>query len=217
MKVFFYRIDLIRKICLVSVIPVALVTLFSKIAFQLIYIFAPLTILLLIGALFLFPFKPKKAETILSEIKDIHNDYLLKIKNSHRDVPEEGLLILEGFSAEKSLISRKIGSQYIAPICRTVVFLKSGESWEMYVKDTSLMRQGGDAHLSEKKYFACKERPIEVELLKYDERTQSVWLSFSQDSDCISLITRGRFNVKSVCDAFGSCFSLSEQVANFVK
>lgn len=217
MKVFFYRIDLIRKVCLFSVIPVVLVTLYSKIAFQLIYIFAPLSILLAIGALFLLPFKGKKAEIILGEIKDIHNNYLLKIKNSHRDLPEEGLLILEGFSAEKSLISRKIGSQYIAPICRTVVFLKSGEFWEMYIRDTSLMRQGGDATLSEKKYFACKDRPIEVELLKYDEHTQSVWLSFSLDGECVSLITRGRFNVKGVCSAVGNCLSLSEEIANFVK
>ena len=217
MKNFFLRIDLIRKACIVSVVPLVLFTLYTKIAFRFIYIFAPLTVLVALGALFLLPFKRPTDETILGDIANVHQKYLLRIKNENRDVADNSIVMLDGFSPNSKLLFRRIGSQLIAPICRTLVFAKKNDTWEMHVKDTSLIKTSiGEGGL-DTKYTFGDDHPIILRFLKYDEKTQSVFLSFEFSEGKIQLITHGKFHVKELCDTIKNGFSLPEETIAFLK
>lgn len=214
MKLFFYRLDYIRIACIVLVLPAILFDLYSPLAFRYFYIFTPLTILIALGALFLFPFKRPKDDKILADISAVHQNYLLKIRNENRN--SNTSIVLEGFSPTKRHLARRIGSQRIFPVLRSIVFLQQENAWTMHIKDTYLAKKKGAISV-EKVYSFDTNHPATLHLLKYDEKTQSIFLSFVVAGDTVQVISRIKFRIKELCDSVKGGFILTDEMAKFLK
>lgn len=198
---FFFRLDLPRYACLFLVLPFAIFSIFSKVAFAYFYIFIPLLILLILGCLFRVNIPGE--DEILNFISSNHSDYLRQVVRTVEGKREEDAYLLDGFSTQKSLLHRKIGSNTVYPICRSVVFLKDGDELIVSVKDSPVMKikhefEGGTS-------FTPKE-PIAVSIGKYNEKTKNYLVTLSFDDTKFSLYIKEKYKLKEIFEKYKKHF-----------
>ncbi len=132
---FFYRLDLVRRICFFISIPIFLVCLFGRGIGLLLY---PLTALSVIGIVFgAVPFYVPTQDTLAKHLRGVHTEYAEKAMRA-MGCTADSCVVLEGFSEEKAYLCRSAGVITVCPVCRTAVVCEDRGALLFSLRDTPL-------------------------------------------------------------------------------
>lgn len=134
---FFYRLDQLKKLYFWISIPIALLCWFYPVGVVGMMVWTPISHLgLIVG---LVPLRMPTDEEIVKATLDSHKAHRAHVARG-AGVEEEALDMLEGFSNERAYLRRRIGSQTVYPVCRSLVFHRADGVLMLMVKDTPLMQ-----------------------------------------------------------------------------
>ena len=202
---FFFRLDLLQKVCMILFIPLLLFNLFAHVALLYAYIFIPLLVLCLAGAIIRFP-RPSDDEIIRS-ISDAHAAYHEQILRQYSEIKDENTILIEGFSTQNAWLKRNIDSYAVYPACRSLVFVNVNESeLFLHIKDTPIMQSTA---APETKFSASIENNLTITPVKTIKRAKTILLDFSVGNESFSayIRSRDRFKIKEIIEKSHSCIT----------
>ena len=193
---FFYRLDLLRYICIGLILPESYVFLFTPIGVVYVYIFAPLFVLLLVGII--VPLLAPTEDMITKTVSENHKNFLSQAAKLH-EKPEESASMLDGYAPIKTFLRRKVGTRAVYPVCRTVVFIPDGNVLYIDVKDTPLLGNvtGETVELS-----VTADSKLRIKNGKYDEKSKAMSVEFSGDGKEFTVLIGERFKLKEIVDKY---------------
>ncbi len=182
---FFYRIDVLKRIYFYLSIPVFVVCWFFPVGYFAIFVFAPISVAGIILGFVKLPMP--KEQDIVKQIYDIHNEYIERLRRDNYNI--DGYYdTLQGSSSEKGFLSRRIGSKTVYPVCRTIAVCKQNGNLEFFVKDSPI-KEGRRSW--ERRSTLTKPVNVDIKLIK-----SGFLLTFIIDGQSISIITGDRHRIK---------------------
>ena len=169
---FFFRLDYIRIICWILIIPMLYITIFTTAGAMYLWITLPLTVLILLGGI--IKIDVPKEDVILKVITENHTNYYEEVIKKC-EIPKEKAILIECFSTDKKFLKRMIGSISIYPVCRSVVCGEVDDKLYICIKDTSLQNLKANF---EKIFTVYKDNPAIVTVKKYNEKKQKLCFKF---------------------------------------
>ena len=202
---FFYRLDYLRVLCWILILPMAYILIFTYVGLAYIFIVLPITLLVLVGCIFKIPVP--KEDDILKVVTENHSAYLNEAVKKYELASDA--VMLEGFAPNKKILKRIIGSVSVYPVCRTVVCGKAGEKLYISAKDTPLQNIKTDF---EKNFLVSKEQPISLTINKYNEKSRNYELIFSGGNDSFTVYIKQKFQLEDMLKLSSSYFVVHEEV-----
>ena len=191
-KLFFYRVDLIREGYFWISVPMMLACWFLPVGFNMFYLL-PIS---LIGLLWkLFPMPIPSNTQIERELADFYTEHQAQLLRKIEGVKAEDVLQVKGFSDCKANLRRSVGTRTLFPVCRSLLFIEKDGGLCVYGRDLSL------ADNVKNDFVLSCTKEEKMELLLTDNADFSV-LQLNSGKTEIMLYAKGRHFIDKVVECY---------------
>ena len=181
-KLFFYRVDLVREIYFWISVPMMFACWFLPVGFNLFYLF-PIS---LIGLLWkAFPLKIPSDTEIERTLSDFYAEHKTQLLRRGEGVKDENVIQLKGFSDFNEKLCRREGTRILFPEARSLLFVEKNGTLCIYGKDFLL----ADSKKTEFSFSCTEQEKAELQLNDNSDMTK-IWLKKGNDE--VVLYAKGR-------------------------
>ncbi len=200
-KIFFYRLDIIKKTAFWICLPISLVCLFLPVGYLIAWTVGPVAEIILV--LSILPMRAPSEDDIAKKVHETHRNYVVAIANE-RKCGEKELLILDGFSDRRLRPCRRAGSTDVYPVCRTVILAEKDERLYLYQKDTPLLGEGE----REVRFVATREKKLTATF--ENTRRENIIFSLENDEGRVSVCIRMNYRIRELLEKYKPYINLDE-------
>ena len=201
-KIFFYRLDVLKKAVFWISLPIVFITWFIPTNIFIAYgLGIPADILFILS---LLPMRVPDDADIIKAVRENYKDYLAAIANE-RKCTEKELTMLDGFAPTRERLCRRAGSRAIYPVARTVILAEKNGRLDLYQKDAPLLGEGKGEH----RLSVSADTPLVATLEK--GHYHSVLFTLKNGQGEVSLYLHECHKIRDLLTRYSSYVTLDEE------